>query len=116
MGLRVEGVCERALSWGVRQDRDADEADGGATDVVAVGAEVVERHAQASESTMKTPPYAASTRRGVGAFAYHGLLGYYVPGALWALWLDAHSVCMIKHIHRQRSAGRPARARVLTAA
>lgn len=37
-----------------------------------------------------------------GIFAYHGLLGYYVPGAIWALWLDAHSVCMVRAIVGRR--------------
>lgn len=41
-----------------------------------------------------------------GIFAYHGLLGYYVPGAIWALWIDAHSVCMIKSLLRQRRTSR----------
>jgi hypothetical protein len=39
-----------------------------------------------------------------GVFSYHGLLGYYVPFAIWALWLDAHAFYMRRSIRSQMRA------------
>lgn len=33
-----------------------------------------------------------------GPFAYHGLLGFYMPMAIWGIWLDAHAWCMRRRL------------------
>ena len=40
-----------------------------------------------------------------GLFAYHGLLGFYVPMLIWGAWLNAHAWYMRRAILRERSGG-----------
>jgi hypothetical protein len=49
-----------------------------------------------------------------GPFAYHGLLGFYVPMVIWGLWLDVHVWFMRRHL--LRSLAEPAAAQVLSVA
>lgn len=40
-----------------------------------------------------------------GTFAWDGLLGYYVPMAIWGVWLDGHAFLMRAEIKRRIAAG-----------
>jgi hypothetical protein len=50
-----------------------------------------------------------------GAFSYHGALGYYIPFAIWGLWLDVHAFYMRRSIrHQQRMLADPSARAALT--
>jgi len=38
-----------------------------------------------------------------GLFSYHGLLGYFVPMAIWGLWFDSHSIYMWRALSRDHA-------------
>ena len=40
-----------------------------------------------------------------GPFAYHGVLAFYLPMAIWGVWLDAHAWCMRRAVLAQAPAG-----------
>ncbi len=39
-----------------------------------------------------------------GPFAFHGILGYFMPMAIWGLWFDTHSIFMWKALRREAHA------------